>query len=312
MRWISLRILCSLLGLSALLAPCESRAQAWPQGLDQSYVKLSHGRSTAAEQYTFDGSLKPYADNVEGNAFFDRSFYLYMEYGVRENLTVVAMLPYKYLRVVDAAFAYETGGIGSVMAGVRVGLKPVLGWTAPRQALALNLLLTLPTGYTRNYAPAIGAGQADAQATLAWGLSLYPLPGYAQLGAGYRYRSTFYDLSRTVACQPGRDIDCVEDVRPEYAGEGLLSAEIGGSIGRWVLVQALGQAVLSVQAPDEFTSFSANNPIPERQRYVKAGAGLSLYPIPQLGLSVQYFVTPYGRNTIRSEDWFIGIEIIQR
>ncbi|ARA92593.1 hypothetical protein AWN76_005030 [Rhodothermaceae bacterium RA] len=301
-----------MLCLCALARPHDGRAQAWPQGTGQAYVKLAHGRSTAAEQYTFDGRLKPYADHVDGEAFFDRSAYLYMEYGVREHLTVVGMLPFKDLRVLDAAFAYETGGVGSALAGVRLGLKPLLGWSAPRQALALNLMLTLPTGYTRNLAPAIGAGQVDVQALLAWGLSLYPLPGYAQLGAGYRHRTGLYALSRATPCQPGRDLHCVRDVRPDYADEWLLSAEVGTGVGRWALLQVLGQAVLSVQPPDAASSFSANNPIPERQRYVKTGAGLSLYPTPALGLSLQAFLTPYGRNTIRSVDWFIGLEIIQR
>lgn len=295
-----------------MLMPQLAKAQAWPQARGSAYVKVSHGRAAAAEQYTFDGRRRPYADNVVGDAFADRSGYLYAEYGWTEHVTVVGSASYKYLHVEDAAFTYETGAFSTLTLGVRVGLKPLLGWNAPQQALAANVSVSLPLGYTRNLAPAVGAGQVDAQASLAYGLSLYPFPGYAQAGAGYRYRSSVYALSQDMACQPGRDLDCTRDVQPAYDDEWFLDAEAGVSLGRWVLVQVLSQAVLSVRAPTAETSFTARNPIPTRQRYLKVGAGLSLYPIPAIGISLQSFATPAGRNTIRSTDWFIGVEYIVR
>jgi len=285
-----------------------STGQAWVQPRGHAYVKLSLGDATASEQYRFDGETKPYADNVEGEAFFDDSWYLYGEYGLTDNLTLVAVVPYKSLRVRDAAFDYASEGLGSLVLGLRTGLKKLVGLTADRHALAANVSLTLPTGYTRNFTPSVGAGQVDVQGTINYGVSLWPFPGYAQAGVGYRYRSALYGLSTALACQEGRDLNCVADVEPKYDDELLFSGEAGVSFGRWVLVQVLGHGVWSNRPPDVETTFSIRNPIPTRQRYLKVGGGVTLYPLRTLGLGVQVFFTPYGRNTVRSTDYFWGIE----
>ena len=78
--------------------------QAWLPPKGHAYVKLSLSDVTASEQYRFDGEVKPYADNVEGDAFFDESLYLYGEFGLTDNLALVALIPYKTIRVLDVAF----------------------------------------------------------------------------------------------------------------------------------------------------------------------------------------------------------------
>lgn len=285
-----------------------SRGQAWLPAQGHAYVKLSLGDVTAAEQYRFDGETKPYADNVEGDAFFDESLYLYAEYGLTDNLALVALIPYKTIRVLDAAFAYESEGLGSVSLGLRTGIKNLVGLTGDHHALSANFMLTVPTGYTRNFTPSVGPGQVDFQTTLNYGVSLWPFPGYAQVGLGYRYRSALYAFSTATTCQQGSDINCFADVEPKFDDELLFSGEAGLNLGRWALVQVIGQGVWSNQAPDAETTFSIRNPIPTRQRYIKLGGGLTVYPLRALGLGVQVFFTPTGRNTIRSTDVFWGIE----
>ncbi|MFQ5568167.1 MAG: hypothetical protein ACE5G0_00745 [Rhodothermales bacterium] len=303
----TVRVVC-ILSVLWLAERRDSHAQAWLQPKGHAYVKLSHGRATASEQFRFDGETKAYADNVDGDAFFDRSFYLYGEYGLTDQLTVVVVLPYKSIRVLDAAFEYETEGVGSVMIGLRTSIKHWIGLTDDRHTLAANVMLTLPTGYTRNFTPSVGPGQVDFQTTINYGLSLYPMPGYAQMGLGYRYRSAFYGLSATTACQEGRDVNCFASTEPKYDDELLFSVEIGFNFDRWALVQFLGQGVWSNKSPDAETSFSVRNPIPTRQRYIKTGAGLTVYPLRKLGVSAQVFFTPSGRNTVRSTDYFFGVE----
>lgn len=307
MRWSFLPLF-----LAGFLLPFTAHAQAWTQPRGEAYVKVSHGRSTAAEQYDFEGAVLPYADNVDGDAFFDRSLYLYGEYGLSDSFTLVALLPYKRLTVEDAAFEYTTGGIGSIMVGGRYNLKPLVGGAGTPQTLAVNAMFTLPAGYTRNFAPSIGPGQVDVQASLNYGVSLFPLPAYAQVGAGYRVRTDAFGLSGSTECQPGRDVNCVVDAQPAYDNEWLVNAEIGSTPQPWILVQGLLQGVFSANAPTAQTSFTASNPIATRQRFLKLGGGVTLYPIPQIGLSVQGFATPYGRNTIRSTDWFFGVEYLLR
>ena len=166
-----LRRLLALLVLG--LAPVHAGfGQAWVQPKGHAYVKLSRSNLTASEQYRFDGVRRPYADNVEGDAFFDESLYLYGEFGLTDNLTLVVLLPYKSLRVRDAAFDYETEGFGSVMIGLRTGINNLVGLTAEQHTLAANFMLTLPSGYTRNFTPSVGPGQIDFQTTINYGISL--------------------------------------------------------------------------------------------------------------------------------------------
>ncbi|MCH8961983.1 MAG: hypothetical protein IH820_11840 [Bacteroidetes bacterium] len=284
------------------------RGQAWVQPKGHAYVKLSRSNVTASEQYRFDGERSPYADNVEGDAFFDESLYLYGEFGLTDNLTLVVLLPYKSLRVRDAAFDYETEGFGSVMIGLRTGINNLVGLTAEQHTLAANFMLTLPSGYTRNFTPSVGPGQIDFQTTINYGISLWPFPGYMQAGFGYRYRSALYGFSTTTPCQEGTDINCFADAEPKYDDELLFSGEAGINLGRWALLQVIGFSVLSNKTPDAETTFSVRNPIPTRQRYLKVGGGLTVYPLRKLGLGVQAFFTPSGRNTIRSTDIFWGVE----
>jgi len=292
--------------LALFLLPTPAHAQAWTQPKHHGYFKLTYGQSAAAEQYTTGGDLQPYARNVEGDAFLDRSYYLYAEFGLTDQATLVALLPYKQLTVRDGTRAHTTRAPGSAQLGLRVDLKPSYKARGTPHAVAAQFLLTLPTGYARNRTPAAGPGQVDVQGTLHYGASLWPLPAYTQVGLGLRLRSGLYALSHAVDCDPHLGVDCLPDQQPVYDEEWLFSGEIGASAGRWALVQILAFGVWSNQAP--VLDFDPANPIPTRQRYLKAGAGLTLYPVPAVGLSVQYFTTPAGRNTVRSSDWFWGLE----
>lgn len=285
----------------------DGQTQAWTHARGHYYVKLSQGRSTAAEQFTATGDLAPYLPGVTGEAFRDRSFYLYGEYGLTDRLTLVGLVPYKQLSVATPTGRHERRDTGSLMLGIRTDLRPGLGLQQSRHAAALNALLTLPTGYARNLSPSVGTGQADFQSSLSYGASLYPLPLYAQGSLGFRYRSNVYAFSQATDCPSSAPSACIADVKPDYDNEWLLNAEVGASLNRWALVQGLVQGTWSNQKPD--TNFDPSNPLPTRQRYFKAGVGLTLYPTSRLGLSVQFFNTLAGRNTLDANDWFFGLEV---
>jgi hypothetical protein len=281
-------------------------AQAWPQAPGSVYAKLAYGTATASEQYSFDGRVRPYADGVDEDAFFDRSLYAYAEAGLTPDVTLVVAAPLRRVFVRDAAFRYRTYGFGSINLGARVGLKPLLGVLGDADALAVNAALTLPTGYTRNRTPSVGTGQVDAELALAYGRSLHPIPAYAQVSAGYRYRSSFYSFSRAVECQEGVDLDCLRDLKPDYSDELTATAEAGYTFGGRLLVQAMARGVYSVEKPE--TAFSVANPLPTRQRALKVGGGAALALPGGVGLSAQVFYTPVGRNTVRSLDLFLGLD----
>lgn len=308
-RSFSYRSGCLLILFSLLtsLHASDLRAQSWPQEEGKAYVKLSYGTSTASQQYTFDGREKEYADNVTGNAFFDRSIYAYGELGLTDNITLLGSLPYKRVILRDAAFRYQTFAFGSVGLGARVGLKPYLGMDeAPLDALAANVFVTLPTGYTRNLTPSVGAGQIDGELYLSYGRSFHPIDAYAQAGVGYRYRSSIYALSSAVPCQEGVDKDCIADRKPEYGDDLLFGIEGGYTFAKRVFVNLMARGSFSVKAPTE--GFSVANPIPTRQRYIKLGGTLAVIPVEDMTVNGQVFFTPYGVNTVKSVDLFLGVD----
>ena len=289
--------------LVALAGPGSARAQAWTQAPGHVYLKLAYGSATAGEQYSFDGRAKLYADDVYAPAFFDRSVYLYTEAGLLPHLTASLALPYKRVIVRDSAFRYAVASLGDLEVGLRQSLVP-LGFVPASGALALNLKASLPTGYARNTVPAPGAGQVDVAASLDYGQGFGGW-GYGQVGLGYRVRTPWYGLSTAVPCQPGQDRGCTADEQPDHGDEVVARAELGWRPWRPLLLQATTSAVVSVDAPA--VGFAVGQTTPTRQRYLKAGAGVLVEPVAHLGLSAQVQITPWGRNTVKSVDYFFGM-----
>ncbi len=301
--------------VTACICASPAKGQAWTMPRGEHFLKITGSSITAANQFSFDGRTLDFANGVSGNAFRDESLYLYGELGLFNNLTLVLSLPYKRTFVQDLAFKYETSALGSGTIGVRLALLPLFGARPSALSLALNLATNVPLGYTRNFAPSAGPGQVDVQASLGLGVSFYPTAAYAQISAGYRYRSSLYAFSQAVPCNVGNDINCIRDIKPTYGNELIFTADTGIMfLNGMLFFQALANGVWSVDEPA--VGFTAINPIPTLQRYIKAGAGFTLYPfritrlygMADLGFGVQYFLTPYGRNTIESTDLFFGIE----
>lgn len=281
-------------------------AQAWPRDSGKVYAKLSYGTSTASEQFSFDGRVKDYADNVPENAFFDRSLYFYGELGLTRNLTLVASVPYKRVIVRDAAFRYRTFALGDAQIGARYGLNGLLGLEGGSEAVAANVSVSLPLGYSRNLTPSAGSGQINADLNVSYGHSFYPLPLYAQGAFGYRYRSDIYALSTAIPCQEGVNKDCFADTKPSYDDELFGGMEAGVTIANRVLLQGIARFTWSLTQPD--VGFSVANPIPTKQRFLKIGGGIGVAAFRGLGVSGQVFFTPTGRNTVNSVDLFLGID----
>ena len=284
----------------------ELTAQAWTKDSGQVYVKLAYGSSTASEQYSFDGTAKQYADNVNENAFFDRSIYLYTELGLLPGTTMVVGLPYKRVIVRDAAFRYRTFSFGDLQLGVRQSLNEYAGLTHTPYSLAANLSASIPTGYTRNFAPSAGSGQINLEAGLGVGRSLYPFPGYLQADLGYRYRSSLFFGSTTTPCQEGIDRNCFEASEPSYGDELLARFEAGVTIDELVFLQGLFHTTWSIATPE--TGFTVSNPIPTRQRFTKIGLGSALLLPANFSVNAQLFTTIAGRNSVKSLDLFLGID----
>jgi hypothetical protein len=314
------RIHCLISGLLGwvLLLLCvssgqEAQAQAWTQPQGGAYVKTSFALTFASEQFNADGNLKPYAEGVKENAFYDQSLYIYMEAGALSWLTFSLSLPYKMTFIQDRTYKYETRAWSNILFGVRLGLKELLKIPNSSLAFALNVFASIPSGYTRNYTPSVGLGLPDIRAFLNLGYSLYPLPIYIQGGVGFRYRFPNYFASRAIVDCKESDINCFADSpTPPDTTEFRYNVEIGFSIKKWVLIQLLTDGIISIRAPK--VSFSISNPLPADQRTLKAAGSVVLFPLNmfpmfrKLGVSAQVGVALYGQNTIRSLEFMFGLE----
>jgi len=300
-----LRVLVILL----VVGPCAagiSRAQAWPQPRGHLYVKFSYGTSAAADQFDAAGEKKSYDRNVSGNAFLDHSFYLYAEYGLFSRLTVIGQAPLKRLKVRTENGSLDTPGFGNVSLGLRYGLMSPTRVQKSGRSVAALFFVEVPTGYTRNRTPALGGGQTNLQIGLSVGQSLYPFPGYIQSNLSYRVRTASYGLSTDTNCPIRTKKACIQDQKPDYGDEWVFLAEAGFTIGDRVLIQGILHGIWSNEQPVE--TFDPRNPIPTRQRLLKTGVGMTFYPGYGLGVGIQGFSTPTGRNTIVSNDWFFSVE----
>lgn len=292
-----------LCAVASTLLPASVWAGAWTRAPGSAYAKLAYGGATAADQFAFDGQRKPYADNVDGPAFFDRSVYAYAELGLVDGVTGVFGLAFKRVFVTDEAFRYEREGLGDFRLGVALDVERWVGDRLPG-VLALNVWAEGPTGYVRNTIPAPGQGNLDVAASLDWGLSLGQ-NGYVQMAAGYRHRSSWYGLSTTLACQPGVNQGCIAPAEPTLGDEFLGRLEVGGKWLPGVWGNAIGELGMSVDAPR--IGFSVAQPVPTHRRMLKLGVGIAIRPWRSLGLEGQIFTTPWGQNTIVSIDAFVGI-----
>lgn len=299
-----------------LVAPLRvAHAQAWTQPQGNVYTKASFGLSMAAEQYLFDGSTKSFFENVDKGlgAFQDASFYLYTEAGLLDFLTFSFSLPYKRIFMEDDTFRYYTGGVGDITAGLRLSLQHFA--KIPKiSALAFNLNVSLPTGYTTNYFPPIGAGQIQVQGMLNYGQGFYPVPMYLQVGVGYQTRLPFRVASRFVECAGG-EVGCIPDTgeAPKQANELVVTLELGATPTKWLLIQALTKGVFSFAEPEAGVQPLGAAPLPA-QRFLQVGAAITLYPfvalpsLARLGVSAQFMGTLWGQATNRALTFMFGIE----
>lgn len=292
-----------LLAVSTL-CPARADAQAWTQQPGHAYLKLSYGASTARDQYAFDGRRKPYADDVAGNAFFDRSLYAYGEFGLVETLTLSVAGAYKRTIVTDGSFRYESGALGDTELGARWSPQLIKAWLPSGGAMALNLKVGLPTGYTRNIFPAPGEGPANGSLSLDYGQSLGGW-GYTQWGVGYRVRTGWYGLTQATACDPASDRLCVADETPDLGDEALGRGELGVRPWSWLLLQAQGELVWSLQAPG--VGFAVGQTRPVRRRWARTNFGVLVEPVRHLGISATVGGTVWGQNTVRAFDVFLGL-----
>jgi hypothetical protein len=160
-------------------------AGAWTQHKGGYYLKLSSGYLDASEDIDADGERVPKAG---AGSLRDFSYSAYVEYGLRDDLTVVASFPYKRLHdertFVSGITRESRTGFGDAEVRLR---QSVL--SAPLVvSVAAGGKIPLWNEDDPGTRVPLGSSHADGDFRLLVGKSLYPAPGYVTGEVGYRVR----------------------------------------------------------------------------------------------------------------------------
>jgi len=174
-------------------AASSAWAGAWCMKEEALYSKLSYNYYFTVDTFDDDGHKHR---NPNGSSFRDENITWYNEYGLLDNFTLFASVPYKMLysrfksieKAGDAKRLKSTSerydGLGDVDLGVRYGLlkDPVV--------LSLQLLTKAAWFYDGDEEVPPGNNQNDYELKMLLGKSLWPFPGYCGLELGYRWRTS--------------------------------------------------------------------------------------------------------------------------
>ena len=278
-----------LLGFSAPVA----LAGAWLQKQGSRYAKLYGSYLYTEREFNAAGQkvdILSDQDDVSDTAFRDVTIAGYLEYGVHEDLTLTAKVPFRILtsrrteiaNLADLRYNVEAvnGGLGDLELGGRI---PLLRAPFP---VSFQLGIKLPLGYQAqptNGGAALGSGSPDFEARLLWGISLYP---YGYFGAELGYRAQ------------GGDIDDQMNVVLE-----------GGTGWRRVRMATKFNASFSAGSIEQLTDSSTKRVTNYEAMQIIPSVAVVL--TPRISLVGEAFHTLDGKNTSVGTAWAIGVEIIQ-
>ncbi|RKZ16663.1 hypothetical protein DRQ53_05715 [bacterium] len=257
-------------------------AGAWVQPPGASFLKAGALYSSTENRVDCHGEIE--AAEPFGGAYRERKFFLYGEYGLIEELTLLGSFVFGEQEIVDAVVPdYGTRSTGDLRMGARWGLR-----RDPRWPLSVEAVLsvptypstdpTLPVGEREQFLPS-GSGTIEAELRLQAGVSFWPLPFYANLDGGYRSRG-----------QP-------------YGDQWLLTGEVGGSTGRF-----FGKVELRGIWPDgDPCSSSSAGAVSVHERSLRLGPEGSVRVAGNWWLGATWSTLLSGRNTLDNDQWLLSV-----
>ena len=206
----------TLAGLLLLLAGA-AWAGPWTRTQGSSYSKFAASYLYTTSEYDATGNEVPILTSnplVQSAAYRDVSLSCYVEYGIRDELTLVASLPFKILTSQrtelssDATLQREVDVTNAGLADLWLGLRRAI--RRGRCPVAIEAGVKAPLGYDRtpdNGGPALGTGYADAEFALSAGYGARH--AYAVLRAAYRVYGGDLDNAAGLAAEVGAHRDPV-------------------------------------------------------------------------------------------------------
>jgi protein XagA len=263
-------VLCSSAG--------EVRAGAWTQPKGGYYLKFAGGYFHATDD--IDASGKRVAKPGEGH-FRDFNYSVYTEYGVADDLTFIASVPYKRLhdkRTFASGITREhRTGMGD--AEIRLRRSLLRGRTVA--AVALGVKIPLWSNDDPGTRVPLSSGGADWDVRLLAGRSITVIPAYVTGEIGYRSRGG--GLSAEVL----------------YAIEG------GVTMGRFLIKGFLS----GVRTRGDCHAASNEVGLIGDQDVMKVSPGIIYRPRPNLEVGLERITIASGCNTTAGSTWLLGIAL---
>ena len=192
--------------LAAILlasVPAQLHAGAWTQPPGGLYLKVAGLSFRSGEFLDAEGERLARQEKPSMEELRDRNASVYLEYGVRERLTLVASLPYKRL-VHEKTEVRHFESLDTTITRIYpdenesgfADLEMRLRWRLLQDPAVVSVTLggKLPMGYEMQEESNVplGTAEIDADTRLLVGKSLYPLPGYVTSAIGYRRRGGIF------------------------------------------------------------------------------------------------------------------------
>ncbi|MCZ6818601.1 MAG: hypothetical protein O7G31_03835 [Calditrichaeota bacterium] len=253
-------------------------AGAWTQKRGHFYTKFGILRFESASQYLLNRDRERLKNNGRVTDF---TVYNYLEYGLFEDLTLIANIPAKRAKFSCAVENCDdvSSGLADVIFGMRYKLSDG-AWI-----VSIQSDVKIATNYERDEkklgnAPPLGDGQTDFDFILLVGRSLFNYRGYINLEAGYRTRE-------------GEPVDEVP-----------FSFEMGITLTRHYVLLGRLYGVRSISEDDNQDNFTFVDGKVQNfvgtgalEDYVKAQAQLIYKIHPNIDLSFEVDQVLTGRNT---------------
>ncbi len=216
----AVRLSIGVLGIVALAASAAPSEAQWPQGKGNFWAKISYFRHQTTEQFRSNGDKRPF---LVGNGE-SRSSAVFVDalVGVTDRLDVWAQVPYFDLAFDDDADDRRSTGVGDIRLSARYALFSLRSGSLRISGRFTAKIPVIDFPISAEQIP-VGAGQWDYTAWIEAGLSLYPLPAYAVLWLGRRWRT----LNEKTTRDPGDEFALLAEF-------GVMSI-VGGLGGRVTL-----------------------------------------------------------------------------
>lgn len=277
MRW-RFAVAATLWTVWGVLSAPPAEAGAWARPAGGYYAKASGILYGAEEVYNDMGRRAMMG--MDGERFDSVQSFLYLEYGLRPRLTLVSQFGAGRLTSENRLVRRERTATGDLEVWLKyqgldhpVVVSPMIGVKAP-------------IGYEEGGDPPVGTGDFDAEARLLLARSLYPLPAYVGLEAGYRAR------------------------RGPFSDQLSWSAEIGATPRSWLFVKLLAGGIdTRTSGPGaDLGVVGASTQVSEGD-FTKAGGNVAVRLTEDLWIDLLHERTVGGENIGAGASWGLGLSI---